>query len=167
MSQFTDILLVSPMADGKTWIVMRPFGYEVGAEGSGDHIKVPVGFQTDFTSVPRLFWTFLPQWGRYGNGAVIHDWLYWAQGHERNRADAIFLESMGVLGVGRVKRYAIYWAVRAFGWLAWYRNGADRAAGFDRVLPDVQLKATARSERPGLMKRLAGRMWQKAKDKQN
>jgi hypothetical protein len=167
MSQFTEILLVSPMADGKTWIVMRPFGYEVGAEGSGDQIEVPVGFQTDFTSVPRPFWVILPKWGRYGNGAVIHDWLYWAQGRERDRADAIFLEAMGVLGVGRVKRYSIYWAVRAFGWLAWYRNWADRAAGFDRVLPDVQLKATARSERPGLMKRLAGRMWQKAGGKQN
>lgn len=167
MSQFTEILLVSPMADGKTWIVMRPFGYEVGAEGSGDRIEVPVGFQTDFTSVPRLFWTFLPQWGRYGNGAVIHDWLYWAQARERERADAIFLESMEVLGVGRVKRYAIYWAVRAFGWLAWYRNGADRAAGFDRVLRDVHLKATATSQRPGLMKRLAGQMLTRSSGNKN
>jgi hypothetical protein len=167
MSQFTEILLVSPMADGNTWIVMRPFGYAVGAEDSGDHIEVPVGFQTDFTSVPRLFWAILPKWGRYGNGAVIHDWLYWEQKRTREQADAIFFESMGVLGVGRVTRFPVYWAVRAFGWLAWYRNGADRAAGFDRVLRDVQLKATARSARPGLMRRLAGRMLQRSAGKQD
>ena len=63
MSRFTDILLVSPLADGKTWVVMRDFGYDVGTEGSTDRIDVAVGFQTDFASVPRLFWTVLPKWG--------------------------------------------------------------------------------------------------------
>src|SRR2546429_3829044 len=26
-------------------------------------------------SIPRLFWIALPKWGKYGNAAVIHDWL--------------------------------------------------------------------------------------------
>lgn len=158
MSRFTDILIVSPMSDGKTWIIMRPFGYEVGSEESGDSVEVPVGFQTDFASIPRLFWAILPKWGRYGNGAVIHDWLYWEQTRERREADSIFLESMEVLKVGAPVRYVIYWAVRAFGWLAWYRNQADRTAGFDRVLLDLQLKASAESRRPGLVSRLSGRV---------
>ena len=42
-------------------------------------------------------------------------------------------------------KYTLYWAVRVFARLAWYRNRADRAAGFDRVLPDVHLKSTARA----------------------
>ena len=33
MSRFTDVLLVSPLADGKTWVIMRDFGYEVGRMG--------------------------------------------------------------------------------------------------------------------------------------
>src|SRR5256885_7105310 len=79
VSRFTEILLVSPLADGNTWVIMRDFGYEVGAEGSGDRVDVAIGFQTDFATVPRPLWIVLPKWGRYGNAAVIHDWLYWEQ----------------------------------------------------------------------------------------
>ena len=67
MSQFTDVLVVSPLADGKTWVIVRDFGYDVGAENSGDHIDVAIGFKTDFATIPRLFWVILPKWGRYGN----------------------------------------------------------------------------------------------------
>src|SRR2546427_752048 len=151
MSRFTDILLVSPLADGSTWVIMRDFGYDVGAEASGDHIEVAVGFQTDFATIPRPFWIILPKWGRYGNATVIHDWLYWTQARPRPQADAIFLEAMGVLGVSGPVKYTLYWAVRLFGGLAWYRNAADRAAGFDRVLPDVHLRAVFRSERRGTL----------------
>src|SRR5437660_456817 len=128
MSRFTDVLLVSPLADGSTWVIMRDFGYDVGAEASGDHIDVAVGFQTDFATIPRPFWIILPKWGRYGNATVIHDWLYWTQVRPRPQADAIFLQAMGVLGVSGVVKYTLYWAVRLFGGLAWYRNAADRAA---------------------------------------
>jgi hypothetical protein len=38
MSRFTSILLVSPLADGRTWVLMREFGSDVGAEGSQDQI---------------------------------------------------------------------------------------------------------------------------------
>ncbi|MFQ5792961.1 MAG: DUF1353 domain-containing protein, partial [Acidobacteriota bacterium] len=144
-----------------TWVVMRPFGYEVGAEGSDDVIEVPVGFQTDFASIPRVFWIFLPKWGTYGNASVIHDWLYWEQSRLRSKADAIFREAMGVLGVRAAVRQVMYWAVRSFGCLAWYRNQADRVAGFDRVLDDVRIRAAARSSRPSTMARLAARAWSK------
>src|SRR2546426_2379707 len=86
------------------------------------------------------------------------------QARLRPQADAIFLEAMGVLGVSDAVKYTLYWAVRLFGGLAWYRNAADRAAGFDRVLPDVHLSAVSRSERRGTLRRVAshawGRIWQ-------
>jgi hypothetical protein len=154
MSRFTEVLLVSPLADGKTWIVSRDFGYEVGSEGSGDMVDVAVGFQTDFASIPRVFWIVLPKWGRYGNASVIHDWLYWFQSRLRREADDIFLEAMGILDVGSVKKHTIYWAVRIFGRIAWLRNQADRAAGFDRVSELEVLKATAESNRKGTLGRL-------------
>ena len=40
MSRFTDALVVSPMADGKTWVTLRPFSYDVGEEGSGDTVDL-------------------------------------------------------------------------------------------------------------------------------
>jgi hypothetical protein len=156
MSRFTDALVVTPLADGNTWIILRDFGYDVGKEGSGDHIDVAIGFQTDFATIPRLFWALFPRWGRYGNASVIHDWLYWAQTRRRREADAIFLEAMGVLCVGAVTKHMIHWAVRLFGWWAWYRNRADRAAGFDRVLEDVSLKAETRSQRRSALRQFAG-----------
>lgn len=149
MSRFTSILLVSPLADGRTWVLRGEFGYDVGTKGSDDHIAVPVGFQTDFASVPRIFWTIFPTWGKYGNAAVIHDWLYWDQTRSRAAADKVFLEGMAVLGVNALVRYEMYWAVRLFGWLAWYRNQADRADGFERVRLPLPVKATETSHRCG------------------
>jgi hypothetical protein len=163
MSRFTDALVVSPLADGKTWVIVRDFGYDVGAENSGDHIGVAIGFQTDFATIPRLFWVILPKWGRYGNDTVIHDWLYWLQTRPRREADAILLEAMGVLGVTPLVKYAMYWAVRLLGGLAWYRNQADRASGFDRVLPDLHLKSVVQSQRRGALRQVASyalrRLW--------
>ncbi len=155
MSSFTDILLVSPLADGKTWVIQHPFGYYVGAEGSSDRIEVPVGFRTDFATVPRLLWVILPKWGRYGNATVIHDYLYWMQEHPRLEADRILLEAMGVLGVRSVVKYTMYWGVRAFGWLAWYCNTRDRVEGLNRVGPVIALKSVAvPPKRKGVLRHL-------------
>lgn len=122
MSRFTESLVVTPRPDGKTWIILCDFGYEVGVEGSGDVISVPIGTYTDFASIPRLLWAIFPRWGKYGNAAVIHDWMYWNQPRSRREADDIFLEGMEVLEVPKWKRNTIYYAVRWFGCFAWRAN---------------------------------------------
>jgi hypothetical protein len=161
MSRFTSILLVSPLADGKTWVLMREFGYDVGTEGSNDRINVPLGFQTDFASIPRPFWSILPKWGKYGNAAVIHDWLYWSQDRARRAADGVLLEGMVVLGVSVVVRSMIYWAVRSFGWLAWLRNQADLATHYNRVLETLPVKAWEASQRKGQLTQIAAHLWRR------
>jgi len=152
MSRFTDALVVSPMADGKTWVILRPFGYDVGEEGSGDSIDVHIGFMTDFASIPRLFWAIFPKWDTYGNAAVVHDWLYWEQARTRRAADGIMQEAMAVLEVPGWKRSLIYSMVRLFGWIAWKRNQWDRSAGYDRILPPGGFKSTDKPRRMGLVK---------------
>lgn len=82
-------------------------------------IEVPVGFVTDFASVPRLFWRIVPPWGAYSPAAVVHDYLYQNHLVSREEADRIFLELMTVLGVLPWKRKTMYWAVRIGGWVAW------------------------------------------------
>lgn len=154
MSLFTEALIVSPLADGKTWIVLKPFGYDRSTEGSGHRIQVEIGFMTDFASVPRPLWVFFPKWGTYGNAAVIHDWLYWVQSNiSRAEADHIFFEAMTVLNVTSWQKYPMYWAVRSLGWLAWMRNQWDRADGFNRVMRRQILKSAEISDRPGLVRR--------------
>ncbi len=155
MSAFTEPLLVSPLDDGRTWVTMRPFGFDVGAEGSGDRVDVALGFMTDFASIPRPLWVLLPKWGRYGNASVIHDWLYWRQERLRPAADRIFLEGMVALRVGWLTRTLIYLAVRTFGGLAWVRNRADRRSGFDRVLRPLVLVRGMSSNRRGQYVQLA------------
>ena len=129
MSRFTRTLVVSPLADGKTWILLQEFGYDIGEEGSGDPVNVPVRFMTDFASVPRPLWWVLPRWGRYGNAAVIHDFCYWDQTRSRFEADQIFLEAMGVLGVAWLTRHVMYIAVRLGGWWGWWRTARLKKSG--------------------------------------
>jgi len=128
MSAFTENLIVSPLPDGKTWVLRKAFSYDVGEEGSGETICVPAGFLTDFASVPRVFWIFFPKWGKYGNAAVIHDYLYWAQDKQypKKRADEIFLEGMTVLNVRKNVAKILYWCVKYFGIFAWYSNKKQR-----------------------------------------
>ena len=120
MSRFTAPLIVTPLDDGRTWVIVTAgFGYDVGEEGSEDTIEVPQGMWTNFASVPRAAWWFAAPWGKHGHAAVIHDAGYWMQLRGRREYDDIFLEGMGVLGVGRLKRRIMYLAVRWFGRPAW------------------------------------------------
>ena len=151
MSRFTDVLLVSPLGDGRTWVIKREFGYDIGAEGSGNSVEVPVGFMTDFASVPRPFWIFIPQWGKYGNAAVIHDYLYYDQARPRKDADAIFYEAMGVLAVPAVTKHLMYRAVKYFGIFAWNGNKKRKTQKIsklaqDRIIKSVEKPAALRAK---------------------
>lgn len=128
MSRFTAPLIVTPLDDGRTWVIVTSgFGYDVGEEGSSDRIEVPQGMETDFASVPRAVWWFAAPWGKHGHAAVVHDAGYWLQHRSRKEYDEIFLEGMGVLGVSPIKRRIMYLAVRWFGGIAW-RSQQRRSA---------------------------------------
>jgi hypothetical protein len=141
MSRFTNILVVSPYPDGKTWYLRSDFGFYRDEEKGGDTITVPVGFSTDFASIPRPFWVILPKWGKYGNAAVIHDYLYYEQKLHRKTADNILLEGMIVLNVATWQRFVIYHAVRWFGSFAWYSNRKMKEAGYRKIAPSAPEKS--------------------------
>ncbi len=128
MSRFTAPLLVTPLDDGRTWLIVSgDFRYEIGAEGSGNEVHVPQWMATDFASVPRPVWWFAAPWGRHGHAAVVHDAGYYLQDRTRRAYDELFLEAMGVLGTNRAKARLLYWAVRVAGGFAWRAN-ARRSA---------------------------------------
>jgi hypothetical protein len=122
MSSFTESLIVSPLCDGKRWVIRKEFFYFL-KEDEGDKVSVPAGFVTDFASIPRYFWKALPRWGKYGNAAVVHDYLYATGLRKRKECDEIFLEAMSVLDVPLWKRYAMFYAVRWFGWIGYGSGG--------------------------------------------
>lgn len=140
MSEFTKLLIVSPLPDGKKWVLRDEFSYDIGYKGSGNTITVPKGFVTDFASVPRVFWNIYPRWGKYGNAAVIHDYLYWEQIFSRKKSDDIFLEGMEVLGVSYFDRKIIYNIVRLFSWISWKNNRKYREEGKSKIIDLSELE---------------------------
>jgi hypothetical protein len=139
------------MDDGKTWVIMRGFGYMHGPPDAQNAIDIPIGFQTDFASVPWIFQWLIPKWGKYGNAAIVHDWLYWNQSSQypREVSDGVFLEAMGIMRVDVFRKHVIYIAVRLMGRLAWMRNKEDKESGYDRVLRNLEIKAGAKTQRRG------------------
>lgn len=108
--------------DGRDWKIIQYFRY-VSEDVLERAVVVPRGFVTDFASIPRFLWRVLPPTGKYGKAAVIHDFLYRTEaGATRAQADAVFLEAMSDLGVGFLKRYAMYLAVRLFGSRAYLKR---------------------------------------------
>ncbi len=83
---------------------------------NGTNIIVPKGFRTDLASVPRIFWTILPPFGRYSQAAVVHDYLYRME-HDKKEADLIFYYLMLNCDVYYWKAKVMYWAVKYFSWL--------------------------------------------------
>lgn len=103
--------------------VLEAFSYDVGGSGSGIFIDVPIGFHTDFASVPRFLWWIYPPSGEYGQASVIHDYMYRQRcKFSRILADAIFLDAMQSLNVPFWKRYTMYLGVRVFGWLSFNKE---------------------------------------------
>lgn len=114
---FTDPLELD-IIDG-SWATSRPLRYDIGFKGSDWTIEVPTGFKTDLATVPRPLWSILPRDDpRYAPAAVLHDYLCTRTGFSRFLADAIFLEAMTVLGVGRIRRFIMYAGVRIYAILA-------------------------------------------------
>lgn len=129
MSSFTKPLIITPI-DEKYWKLVEPFEYVLGHIDGDYCVKIHRGFETDFASIPRVFWRILPPWDRYGKAAIVHDALYsnniilhrtfdCPEKISRKRCDEIFLEAMEVLEVPKWKRIVMFKCVRWFGKKAW------------------------------------------------
>ena len=103
------------------WITLRPITLTCWLDGERRDITAPGGFETDFASVPRLFWRIVPPGGPYAGATVVHDWLYLNRIGNRKDADRVFLEGMKAAGVSAWRRNIMFRAVRTFGRGGWGR----------------------------------------------
>lgn len=99
-----------------------------------DAVQAPVGFVTDFASIPRVFWSVLRPDGDYAYAAVVHDYLYWTQTRTRKESDEIFRFAMQDFGINRAVIATLYEAVSEFGGGAWDQNRELRDRGEKRIL---------------------------------
>lgn len=125
MTQFSDF--ASEALDSDYWVVSNSFIYYLGEKGSNRWVEVPLGYLTDGASVPRIFWNIIPPWGRWGQAAIVHDYLCeylkvkTPEGEcdiTRKECDDIFLEAMIVIGVPPGKAKMIHSSVALYRTLA-------------------------------------------------
>jgi uncharacterized protein Usg len=86
--------------------------------GTESIIAVPIGFETDFASIPQGFRWLITWQDNTRKPSVVHDYLYRRKIGTREWADKIFLLGMKDAGVSAWKRWLCYSAVRTFGWAA-------------------------------------------------
>lgn len=84
---------------------------------------IPVGFVTDFASVPRSLWNILPPIGKHNRAALLHDYLYTENIGSRKKADELFLAVMIEDGVSVFTAWIMYLGVRIGGSKAWRNKG--------------------------------------------
>lgn len=118
MAAFLSALILNDDGTGDSFTLVRPLRYQTDVPPTRV-ITVPIGFTTDFASVPRGFWNLFPKTGPWDRASVVHDYLYRTQGSTKAGADAIFYEAMGVSGVPAWKRVTLYLAVTIGGRSAW------------------------------------------------
>jgi hypothetical protein len=101
--------------DAATWQLLAPL---VWTGTKGDTFVVPIGFRTDFATIPRFLLWFADKTGPYTRAAVLHDYLIEARINavtdrvSSRDVDGIFRRVMQDLGVPWVTRWTMWSAVR-------------------------------------------------------
>ena len=120
---------LSVLKNKSLWKTIGGFDFYTDSIRSGQRLwaSIPDGFVTDGATIPRLFWSWIPPMGPYGQAAVLHDYLRQTMILKTSlEADAqtislsikdtdrLFLEAMTVLNVPVFKREVMYDAVRVY-----------------------------------------------------
>ncbi|WP_019986312.1 DUF1353 domain-containing protein [Rudanella lutea] len=113
-----------PKAD--RWRLVQPLTFStlVG------QVVVPVGYKTDFASVPMILWGFFPPIGRHCRACVLHDYWYdnrlfeaeLGETRARYLADRELYERLKAVEPRKwLRNWCMYAACRLFG-RSWWRN---------------------------------------------
>lgn len=105
------------------WKLIAPLEYKSAA---GDTYSVPIGFVTDFASVPRLPVIFMLYGDRANLAAALHDWLYSIDPttgkhpvKDRETADLLLKEAALAQGCSEEVAESLYLGVRVGGASHW------------------------------------------------
>ena len=121
MSQFTSNFK-GELVGKNLWKNLEAFEYHIGSYPSDEIINVPVGFVTNFASIPRIFWSIISPIDTHGKAAVIHDYCYTYAPYNREKCDLIFYEALIVLKVEPWKIWFMYNFIRMFGCYQWDKD---------------------------------------------
>jgi len=97
--------------------LLQPFGFQ--SDVAKVMITAPIGFTTDFCSVPRVPFAYDMLGNRARKSGAIHDRLYVTHELPREMADKVLREMLLLDGVGPFEAMEFYLAVRQFGGAHW------------------------------------------------
>jgi hypothetical protein len=122
MSKFLtdlDVVLLSDSAnsDRGSWRLQNELIYQ--SDVAAQVFVVPVGFVTDFASVPRIPGVFDLVGDTAHAAATLHDWLYTTHPVPRDVADAVLQEAAKTSGVSAFKAWLMWAGVRVGGASHW------------------------------------------------
>ena len=111
------VLEYIPSKKGKKWKTFNQIDVPLS---DGSILKIPKGFETDLSTVPKFLWGILPPFGNFLLAAIVHDYLYVTKDDRgRNFADKEMLIISNKKNKNKVDNYFRYFAVRLFGGLYW------------------------------------------------
>ena len=122
---FLTPLVCTPCGDG-LWRLREPLVYQSELI---DFAAVPPNFICDGNSLPRLA-RVVSERMDYAEAGFLHDYLYRkgaVYGNPdveltRSLADRVYVEALESLGLGKIRRWLRWTALRAFAWSAWQKR---------------------------------------------
>lgn len=115
---------------GRRWQLIEPFSFSVDSQ----EFTVPVGFWTDFASVPRIIWPIISPY-ELGYGPIPHDFGYFTGIGNKDYWDLVLLSCMELDKIKEWRRNAAYRAVQWFAGGVWnkYRSQGKIAEQMQRL----------------------------------
>lgn len=100
----------------KIYEIKEEFSYHIGDyERPLAIVCVPVGYYTDFASIPKFSQFLFKPDGPWAKAAVVHDFLYMeVKDVSKVVKDSIFLEAMLVSNVNTIIAHIFFFAVRIY-----------------------------------------------------
>jgi hypothetical protein len=114
MSAFFGDLVVKLVNDeeGGLWELVRPISFE---SSTGYLITAPIGFRSDFMTIPRIPIVFDHLGDRCMRAGVLHDYAYSSMCVPREDADKLLQEMLIKEGMSRADADLCYLGVRICG----------------------------------------------------
>lgn len=147
VSSFTAPLDLRSLPDGHIGL-LRPLDWYT-THKPPRLVTIPLGFVCDGASIPKPLWPIIghPLSSTVIRAAALHDWLYHchrigATPIRRVDADSEFREALAVDGVGWVRRWVMFVAVRATGRWSWRRTRSGRIVDHDIVAEVWRIRQT-------------------------
>ena len=100
----------------KYWQFVQPYCIDT----PWGRIIIPEGYVCDLTSVPWWARWVARRRGPHEIAAAVHDFLYCKRPFGRRTADLVFRWVLEQLGIGPLRRWTMFAAVRLGGWPSWY-----------------------------------------------